>query len=130
MNTWNTNKSFSFISAVALIIVVLIFVVMMVFSGFIVDLSSLYSWIGWLKWFSAFRYASNMLAINEFRNMTFCVANMPSICTLTGTEVLANKQIKYETFWDQWQNIFALALMSVFFFILAFIELVRMKKTK
>ncbi|CAF1118769.1 unnamed protein product [Adineta ricciae] len=118
------------IFAVALIVVVLVFVVMMVFSGFIVDLSSLYSWIGWIKWLSAFRYASNMLTINEFRNITFCVVNMTSICPLTGTEVLTRNEIKYETYWDRWQNIFALALMSVFFFVLAFIELIRMKKTK
>ncbi|CAF1203011.1 unnamed protein product [Adineta steineri] len=116
--------------AVALVIVVLIFVVMMIFSGFIVDLGSLYSWIGWLKWLSAFRYASNLLTINEFRDITFCLANMTSICPTNGTDILKSKQIDYGSDWDQWKDVLALGAMAVAFFVFAFIQLIRMKKTK
>ncbi|CAF1166468.1 unnamed protein product [Adineta steineri] len=116
--------------AVALVIVVLIFVVMMIFSGFIVDLASLYSWIAWLKWLSAFRYASNLLTINEFRDITFCLANMTSVCPTNGTNILKNRQIDYQTGWDRWLNIVVLAAMAVAFYVLAFIQLIRMKKTK
>ncbi|CAF1498676.1 unnamed protein product, partial [Adineta steineri] len=116
--------------AVALVIVVLIFVVMMIFSGFVVDLGSLYSWIGWLKWLSAFRYASNLLTINEFRDITFCLANMTSICPTNGTDILKSKQIDYQTGWDRWKDILALGAMVVAFYVLALIQLIRMKKTK
>ncbi|CAF1995870.1 unnamed protein product [Rotaria magnacalcarata] len=57
--------------AVALIILVLIFVIMMVFSGFLVELESVFKFLRWIKWFSAFRYAYNVLIINEFRNQNF-----------------------------------------------------------
>ncbi|CAF4135358.1 unnamed protein product [Adineta steineri] len=116
--------------AVALVIVVLIFVVMMIFSGFIVDLGSLYNWIGWLKWLSAFRYASNLLTINEFRDINFCLANMTSICPTNGTDILKSKQIDYGSDWDQWKDVLALGAMAVAFFVFAFIQLIRMKKTK
>ena len=123
------SNNFHFL-AVALIIVVLIFVVMMIFSGFIVELASLFKWLSWIQWISAFRYASNMLTINEFRNITFYLANMTHICPMTGKDVSEEKKLDYKTDWDMWKHFFALSMMSIGFLILAFIQLLRMKKTK
>lgn len=124
-------KDFLFIFlAVALIIVILIFIIMMIFSGFFVDLSSVLNWLSWIQWISAFRYGLNMLAINEFRNITFCLSNMTDICPTTGIDVLEQKKIDYKTDWDMWKNIFAISIMAFGFFILAFIQLLRMKKIK
>jgi len=103
---------------------------MMVFSGFIVNLASLYTWISWIRWISAFRYASNLLTINEFRGINFCLANMTSICPTNGTDVLNQNQIAYQTYWDKWENLFAITVMAAGFFLLAFIQLIIMKKTK
>ena len=118
-------------SAVALISVVLVFVVMMVFSGFVVDLATVFSSISWIQWISAFRYASNVLTISEFRHLTFCqTINSTKICQLTGKEVLDDRDLAYATDWDLWKHFLALIGMAVFFLILAFIQLIRIKKTK
>jgi len=103
---------------------------MMIFCGFIVDLSSIFSWLSWIQWLSAFRYASNMLIINEFSEITFCPWNQTDFCLVTGTSVLKQKKIPYETSWNVWQNIFALAMITIGFLLLAFVQLIRMKKTK
>ena len=116
--------------AVALIVVVLIFVVMMIFSGFIVELSSIFNWLSWIQWISAFRYASNMLTINELHNMTFCLTNQTNNCQFNGNTILKEKDIEYETDWDMWKNFCALTIIALIFFILSFIQLLRMKKTK
>jgi ATP-binding cassette subfamily G (WHITE) protein 2 len=102
----------------------------MIFSGFMVDLSSVFNWLSWIQWISPFRYASNMLTINEFRNITFCLSNMTNDCPMTGKDVLEQKKIDYKTDWDMWKNFLAIAIMTLAFFILAFIQLLRMKKTK
>jgi ATP-binding cassette subfamily G (WHITE) protein 2 len=102
----------------------------MIFGGFMVDLSSVFDWLSWIQWISPFRYASNMLAINEFRNITFCLSNMTNVCPMTGKDVLEQKKIDYKTDWDMWQNFVAITIMTLAFFILAFIQLVRMKKIK
>jgi len=102
----------------------------MIFSGFMVDLSSVFNWLSWIQWISPFRYASNMLTINEFRNITFCLLNMTNDCPMTGKEVLEQKKIDYKTDWDMWKNFLAITIMTLAFFILAFIQLLRMKKTK
>jgi hypothetical protein len=115
---------------VALIVVVLIFVVMMIFSGFIVELASIFNRLSWIQWINAFRYASNMLTINEFHNITFCLANMTHICPITGKDVLEEKQLDYKTDWDMWKNFFALTMMTIGLLPLAFVQLLRMKKTK
>jgi ATP-binding cassette subfamily G (WHITE) protein 2 len=124
-----SNIYFYFV-AVALIIAILIFIIMMIFGGFMVDLSSIFNWLSWIQWISVFRYASNMLAINEFRNITFCLSNMTSVCPMTGIDVLEQKKIDYKTDWDMWTNFFAIAIMALAYFILAFIQLLRMKKAK
>ena len=116
--------------AVALIIVVLLFVIMMMFSGFLVDLASIFNWLSWIQWVSAFRYGSNVLTINEFRNITFCLANLTSICPLTGTDILQKQALDYSTTWDMWKHFFALTMMTTAFLLLALIQLCRMKKSK
>ncbi|CAF1445398.1 unnamed protein product [Adineta steineri] len=122
--------SFVPIFVVSLIIVVFIFVLMMVFSGFLIDLNSIFSFLRWIQWFSAFRYATNLLTINEFRNLTFCLSNNTQICPITGEEILKQRDITYTNSWDMWKNLLALSIMIVTFLSIAFIQLIRMKKVK
>lgn len=103
---------------------------MMVFTGFLVDLSSVFNWLSWIQWISAFRYGSNVLVINEFREMTFCLANYTDICPMNGTEILKKQSLDYATNWDLWKYFFALTMMTVTFLLLALIQLYRIKKTK
>jgi len=110
--------------------VVLIFVVMMIFSGFIVELASIFKWLSWLRWASAFRYASNILTVNEFGHISFSSTNMNHTFQMNGTDLLEQKELDYETDWDMWKNFFALTMMAAGCLILAFIQLIRMKKTK
>ena len=103
---------------------------MLVFTGFIVNLDSIFKWLSWIQWISAFRYSSNVLTINEFRNITFCLSNATYICPLTGAQVLDERDLPYASNWDLWKNFFALTMMAIGFLLLAYIQLVRIKKTK
>ncbi|CAF3699138.1 unnamed protein product [Adineta steineri] len=116
--------------AVAFIVVVLILVIMLVFSGFLVELASIFNWLSWIQWISAFRYASNVLIINEFHNISFCLSNMTSVCPMSGLEVLNRQALDYKTDWDMWKYFFALSMMTITFFLLSYIQLFRIKKTK
>ncbi|CAF1545668.1 unnamed protein product [Rotaria magnacalcarata] len=116
--------------SVALIIVILIFLIMMLFSGFLIALKSVFSWLSWLQWVSAFRYATNMLTMSEFRNIDFCLANSTNICPLSGPQVLINIGLDYRTNWDLWKNFLGLSIMTVGLFLLAYIQFRRIKKTK
>ena len=118
------------ILAVALIVVILIFVVMMMFSGFLIDLASVFKWLSWIQWISAFRYASNMLTINEFQGLKFCLANLTDVCPITGESILDKRGLSHADASDLWKNFFALTSMATLFFILAYIQLIRTKKTK
>ncbi len=106
------------------------YVTMMLFSGFLIDLRSIVSFLRWIQWISVFRYASNVLAINEFRNFTLCVSSHSDLCLITGEEILLQRHISYSTSWDIWKNILALLLITITFFILAYIQLLRIKKFK
>jgi ATP-binding cassette, subfamily G (WHITE), member 2 len=119
-----------YILAVALIVVVLIFVIMLVFTGFLVELASVFNWLSWIQWISAFRYSSNTLTVNEFRNITFCSANFTDFCPTNGSDVLQKRALDHETDWDMWKNFFALTMMTITFLILAYIQLFRLKKNK
>jgi ATP-binding cassette subfamily G (WHITE) protein 2 len=121
---------FGFILVVSLIIVVFIFVLMMIFSGFLIDLKSIFSFLQWIQWFSAFRYASNLLTINEFTNLKFCLPNNTQICPITGEQILIQRDIPYTNNWDIWKNFLALIIMIIAFLIMAYIQLLRMKKVK
>ncbi len=104
---------------------------MMMFSGFIVDLTTVFRWLSWIQWISAFRYASNVLSINEFRHLLLCeTINGIKNCTFRGEKVLDQKNIAYSHDWDMWVYFSALSGMAIFFLILSYIQLVRMKKTK
>ncbi len=118
------------ILAVALIVLVLIFVIMMVFSGFLVELATVFSFLRWIKWVSAFRYASNVLYINEFRNLEFCLTNNSTICPSSGNNVLRERSIDYTSNWDMWKYFFALTLMATICFFIAYIRLLFIKKVK
>ncbi len=102
----------------------------MVFSGFLVDLDSVFNWLSWIQWISAFRYSSNTLTVNEFRNITFCLANFTDVCPMTGSEVLTKQSLDYATDWDIWKYFFALTMMAITALLLAYIQLCRIKKTK
>jgi ATP-binding cassette subfamily G (WHITE) protein 2 len=104
---------------------------MVIFCGFLIDLASVFVWLSWIQWISAVRYALNVLVINEFRsNITFCLANATSICPLTGSDVLDMRGLDHATDWDMWKYFFALCTMVLTFLVLAYIQLVRIKKTK
>ncbi len=115
---------------VSLIVVIFVFVVMMVFSGFLIDLKSIFSFLQWIQWFSAFRYATNLLTINEFRNLTFCMTNNTQICPITGEEILTERDIPYANNWDMWKNFLAIVIMISGFLMMAYIQLLRTKKVK
>ncbi|CAF4435094.1 unnamed protein product [Rotaria sp. Silwood2] len=116
--------------AVALIVVVLIFVIMFLFSGFLISLDSMFKSLSWIQWISAVRYASNVLTVNEFRNINFCLANQTDICPMNGSEILIKQAMDYATVWDMWKYFFALTMMAVTFLLLAYIQLFRIKKSK
>jgi ATP-binding cassette subfamily G (WHITE) protein 2 len=115
---------------VALIVLVLVFVIMMVFSGFLVDLASVFSFLRWIKWVSAFHYASNVLYINEFRNLQFCLINHTNVCPLSGNDVLRERSIDYTSDWDLWKYFFALTLMAAICFFISYVKLLYIKKVK
>jgi len=118
------------ILAVALTVTILIFATMMVVSGFLVDLESIFWFLRWIKWISAIRYSSNLLTINEFRNLTFCLSNNTEICPLQGEQVLRQRNIPHDTDWDMWKNLFLILIMALMFFLMAYIQLRRIKKLK
>ncbi|UJR24825.1 hypothetical protein I4U23_006199 [Adineta vaga] len=113
---------------VALVMVVASYVTMMLFSGFLISLESIASFLRWIQWLSVFRYASNALAINEFRNLTLCLASQSTICLTKGEDILTHRQIPHTTTWHLWQNIVALVMIILTFFLMAYIQLLRMKK--
>ncbi|CAF3342003.1 unnamed protein product [Rotaria sp. Silwood1] len=115
---------------VALVMVICCYVTMMLFSGLLINISSILSFLRWIQWISVFRYASNVLAINEFRNLTLCLPYDIDQCSMKGEEILLRRHISYTTTWDIWKNIVALLFISGTFFIMAYIQLLRIKKFK
>jgi ATP-binding cassette, subfamily G (WHITE), member 2 len=114
----------------ALIIVILVYVIMMLISGFLTDVESIFNWLSWIRWISAFHYAANVLNINEFRGIRFCLSNMTDLCPTAGEEVLTRKALDFNTDWDLWKYFLALTMMAISFLLLALIQLFRLKKTK
>ncbi|CAF4479642.1 unnamed protein product [Rotaria sp. Silwood2] len=115
---------------IALVMVICCYVIMMLFSGLLINIESILSFLRWIQWISVFRYASNVLAINEFRNLTLCLPYDTDQCSMKGEEILTRRHISYTTTWDIWKNIFALLLISGTFFIFTYIQLLRIKKFK
>ncbi|CAF1062043.1 unnamed protein product [Adineta ricciae] len=116
---------------IANLLAAMTFVLMMVFGGFLVEISSVVNFLSWIKWVSIFRYSFNIININEFSDLTLCLKTNKTICPINGTYILHNvAHIEYENEWDLWKNFVALGSMTVLFLILAYIQLLRMKKTK
>ncbi|XP_066548882.1 broad substrate specificity ATP-binding cassette transporter ABCG2-like isoform X2 [Amia ocellicauda] len=131
--------------AVANLILTLCFILMYIFSGLLVNLTSVPAWINWLKYFSIPRYGMTALQINEFRGLYFCgdksnqstsfqsaMANCLSninplggVCY--GEAYLCGQGIGYDN-WAMWENIVALACMTIIFLSIAGIKLHTMKK--
>lgn len=116
--------------AVALLFVILICIIMVMFAGLLLDINSVFNWLSWLEWVSVCRYASNALTINEFEGLRLCLPNNTLICPTTGEQILDDLNIDHAQSWDLWKNFVAMAVMTVFLFILAYIQLLRIKKTK
>jgi ATP-binding cassette subfamily G (WHITE) protein 2 len=100
------------------------------YSGYILEISSITEFLQWIKWISIFRYAANILSINEFTNLTLCLTNNTSICSIKGEDILNDQNIDYLTSWDLWKNFVALSTMTLIFFVLSYIQLLRIKKMK
>jgi ATP-binding cassette subfamily G (WHITE) protein 2 len=94
------------------------YVMMMLFSGFLIDLSSIVGFVRWIKWLSVFRYASNVLAINEFRNLTLCLSFDIETCSIKGEEILSRRHMFYSTSWDIWKNLLSLLSITITFLIM------------
>jgi ATP-binding cassette subfamily G (WHITE) protein 1/ATP-binding cassette subfamily G (WHITE) protein 2 len=114
--------------AVALSVAILSFSMMMVVSGFLVDPDSIFPFLRWIQWISAIRYSSNLLTINEFQNLKFCLSNNTKICPLAGEQILIQRHIPYDTDWDIWKNLLVISIIALAFFVLAFIQLLRIRK--
>jgi ATP-binding cassette subfamily G (WHITE) protein 2 len=115
---------------IASLLSVMSFVLMMVFGGFLVELSSIVSFLSWIRWISIFRYTMNIITINEFSGLELCLKNNSTSC-INGIDIIHNvSHIEYETQWDLWKNFVALGSMMMIFFSLAYLQLLRMKKTK
>jgi hypothetical protein len=98
---------------------------MLVFTGYLVDITNVVKFLAWIKWISLFRYASNVITINEFMDLKLCPMNKTNICSIKGEYILDNYKIDYLTTWDLWKNVVALAAITFFFFALTFIQLLR-----
>lgn len=103
---------------------------MSMFTGFLIDLSSIYTWLSWIQWISAVRYATNMLIINEFDQIEFCLANATNICPVTGAHVMNQYGLDFETTWDKLKYLFALVMLTIIPLVMGYVQLLCMKKTK
>jgi hypothetical protein len=119
-----------YLLGVALFVVIFSYMIMFLFTGVFIALESISNWLSWIQWISAFRYSFNVLVVNEFHNITFCVANFTDICPMMGSVVLRKLALDYVTDWDIWKHVFGLTIMALTFFVLAYIQLFRIKKTK
>jgi ABC-type multidrug transport system permease subunit len=115
---------------IANLVAALFCVLTLVFGGFLVDISSVVSFLRWIQYFSIFRYAANLLLINEFMGLTLCLPNNTQICQTNGSDILTELNIDHSTSWDLWKNVVALASITIGFLVLAYVQLRRIKKTK
>ncbi|XP_013866836.1 broad substrate specificity ATP-binding cassette transporter ABCG2b [Austrofundulus limnaeus] len=111
--------------AMANILIALPFVFMMVFGGYLVNLNSMLSWLSWLKWVSIFSYGLNAVYINEMKGRLFYSNNT----IVPGEVFLQGMGIDYST-WGFWQNQVALLGIIVVCMILAYVQLLRIKRWK
>lgn len=126
MNITNLIHTFIICLGVANLVSASFCVVMLVFTGYLVDLTNIVKFLSWIKWVSLFRYASNVITINEFTELKLCLTNNTNICLMKGEHILDNNKIDYDTTWDLWKNFVALAAITFFFFGLTYIQLARL----
>jgi ATP-binding cassette subfamily G (WHITE) protein 2 len=119
-----------FYLGIANLVAALFCVLTLVFGGFLVDISSVVSFLRWIQYFSIFRYAANLLLINEFMGLTLCLSNNTQICQTNGSDILTQLNIDHSTNWDLWKNFVALASITIGFLVLAYVQLRRIKKNK
>nr|XP_015203009.1 PREDICTED: ATP-binding cassette sub-family G member 2-like [Lepisosteus oculatus]XP_015203010.1 PREDICTED: ATP-binding cassette sub-family G member 2-like [Lepisosteus oculatus] len=130
---------------IANLIMTICFVLMLIFSGLLVNIPSIMDWLNWLKYFSIPRYGLTALEVNEFRGLYFCgekqnntmsFATAMSNCSHNaqqfgavcyGEAYLCGQGINYND-WAMWENIVALACMTIIFLTIAYIKLKVMKK--
>jgi ATP-binding cassette subfamily G (WHITE) protein 2 len=93
----------------------------------VVDVTNVVQFLAWIKWISLFRYASNVITINEFTKLKLCLMNNTTICSIKGEHILDNYKIDYSTSWDLWKNFVALTAIGLLFFALTFIQLLRVQ---
>lgn len=102
---------------------------MLIFSGFVIQFTSVFQWLSWMRWLSVFYYGSRVLLINEFQGLKFCLGLRSNVCPITGNQVLDRQGIDHGSPWDLWKHLLALTLLTMACFILAFIQLLRIRKT-
>jgi ATP-binding cassette subfamily G (WHITE) protein 2 len=107
--------------AVANLAVALLFILFMVTGGILINFSQLPSWLLPFKYVSVFRYAMEVLSVNELHGLTFTCGGhgggasgggggAPGVCLTRGDDyLLVQGYPKYE---DLWQNL--LVLVAVF----------------
>lgn len=113
----------------ALIVINFCHLMMVLFCG-LIGSKSMPNWVSLTEWINAFRYSGNVLVMNEFRNITFCVPNLPDICPTTGLSVMTQIRLDYTSEWDMWKNFFLLTILTITLFLLAYIQLCRIKTTR
>ncbi|CAF1382761.1 unnamed protein product [Rotaria sordida] len=105
-------------------------VTMLVFTGYLLDVTTTIKFLAWIKWVSIFRYASNAITVNEFTDLKLCQTNNTNICLINGEDILKDQKIDYSTTWDLWANFVALGIMIFVYFILTYVQLLRIQKAK
>ena len=88
------------------------------------------SWFFITKWINGFRYSFNMLVMNEFRNISFCLSRRPDICPITGLKAMSKIPLDYSSEWDVWKNFFQLTILTIILFLLFYIQFCRVKTTR
>ncbi|CAL8069748.1 unnamed protein product [Calicophoron daubneyi] len=122
---------------IANVLLSITFVFMMVFGGYLINLKSMAVWISWLRYVSIFRYSLGGLLVNEMTPLTFCPTTNTSTSGVpdtrqcqTGILYLNDQDIPYESTWDLWSNLLGQSIITIFFYILCYIQLRRINKYK
>ncbi|XP_020843971.1 broad substrate specificity ATP-binding cassette transporter ABCG2 [Phascolarctos cinereus] len=120
--------------SVANICMTVSFIFMMIFSGLLVNLTTIADWLAWLKYFSIPRYGFTALQHNEFLGLNFCPNINSTVesddceyAVCSGEDYLKNQGINLSP-WGLWENHVALACMMIIFLVIAYLQLLFIKK--
>ena len=107
--------------------VALIFILFLITGGVLINFEQLPSWLLPFKYVSIFRYAMEVLSVNELSGLVFeCPEGSPAGCVgATGDGYLALQQ--YPRYEDLWINLLAIAGIFVGCMALTFVSLRRIK---